>query len=174
MRLEGKHVGILVESYYEDLELWYPLIRLKEEGAKITVIGTGSADEYTGKHGIPIKVDTTADKVSADEFDAIIIPGGWAPDRLRRYESVLKLVKDAYDKGKVIAAICHGPWVMISAKIIEGHTATGVIAIKDDLINAGANYVDQEVVVDGKLITSRTPDDLPAFAREIIKALSEG
>ncbi|MDI3502927.1 MAG: protease [Archaeoglobi archaeon] len=174
MKLKGKKVGIFAESYYEDLELWYPLIRLKEEGAEITVIGTGSAEEYTGKHGIPVKVDTTADKVSADDFDALIIPGGWAPDRLRRYESVLKLVKDAYDKGKVIAAICHGPWVMISAKIIKGHTATGVVAIKDDLINAGANYVDQEVVVDGKLITSRTPDDLPAFAREIIRVMSEG
>jgi protease I len=174
MKLQGKKVAILVESYYEDLELWYPLIRLKEEGAEIKVIGTGSAEEYTGKHGIPITVDANADEVTADEFDAIIIPGGWAPDRLRRYEAVLKLVKDAYDKGKVIAAICHGPWVMISAKIIKGHTATGVVAIKDDLINAGANYVDQEVVVDGKLITSRTPDDLSAFAREIIKALSEG
>lgn len=173
MKLKGKRIAVLAEDLYEDLELWYPLIRMKEEGAEVKVVGTGSASNYTGKHGLPVEVDTSADKVSADDFDAVIVPGGYAPDRMRRYPALLKLVKDAFDQGKVVAAICHGPWVLVSAGVLKGRTATCFFAIKDDVVNAGAKYVDQEVVRDGNLITSRTPADLPAFCREIIKALTE-
>ncbi len=173
MRLKGKRIAILAEDIYEDLELWYPLLRMKEEGAEVKVIGTGSASQYTGKHGLPVQVDLSADQVRADDFDAVIVPGGYAPDRMRRYESVLKFVREAFEKGKVVASICHGPWVLISAGILKGRTATCFFAIKDDVMNAGANYVDREVVRDGNLITSRMPADLPAFCREIIQALSE-
>lgn len=171
MRLVGKRIAILAEANYEDLELWYPFYRLREEGAETFVVGTGSAGSYPSKHGYPVKVDAEADTVSAAQFDAIVVPGGFAPDRLRRYSSVLKLVKDADDQGKVIAAICHAAWVLISAQVIRGRTATCVRAIKDDVINAGANYVDQDVVRDGNIVTSRTPDDLPAFCRELIAAI---
>ncbi len=173
MKLRGKRIAILAEDIYEDLELWYPLLRMKEEGAEVKVIGTGSASQYTGKHGLPVQVDLPADQARADDFDAVIVPGGYAPDRMRRYESVLKFVREAFEKGKVVASICHGPWVLISAGILKGRTATCFFAIKDDVINAGASYVDREVVRDGNLITSRMPADLPAFCREIIQALSE-
>ena len=173
MKLHGKRVAILAEKTYEDLELWYPYYRLKEEGAAIQVVGSGSADRFESKHGYPVKVDVNADQVSADNFDAVLIPGGYAPDHMRRYPTMLKLVREAYDQGKVVAAICHAGWVLVSAHVLRGKTATSVGAIKDDLINAGANWVDREVVRDGNLITSRTPADLPAYMREIIAALSE-
>ena len=173
MKLEGKRIAVLAEDLYEDLELWYPLIRMREEGAEVKVIGTGSARSYTGKHGLPVEVDAAADEVSAEDFDAVIVPGGYAPDRMRRYPALLKLVRDAFEQGKVVAAICHGPWVLVSAGVLKGRTATCFFAIKDDVQNAGARYVDREVVRDGNLITSRTPADLPAFCREIIEALSE-
>jgi protease I len=169
--LKGKKVAILAETLYEDLELWYPLLRLKEEGAEITVVGTGSAQEYTSKHGYPVKVDKNADKVKADDFHAVVIPGGFAPDYMRRYPAMVSLVRDAVQKGKVVAAICHAPWMLASANVLEGKTVTSFFSIKDDLVHAGAEYVDQEVVVDGNIITSRVPDDLPAFCRAIIAAL---
>ena len=171
MSLKGKRVAILAEDYYEELELWYPLLRLREEGAEVTIVGTGSAKTYTGKHGYPVTVDAAADEVSAEDFDAVVIPGGYAPDRLRRYQSVLNLVRGAFEKGKVVAAICHAGWVLVSAGIVKGRRVTGFYAIKDDLVNAGATYLDQEVVVDDNLITSRVPNDLPAFCRAIIAAL---
>jgi protease I len=173
MTLAGKRIAILAENHYEDLELWYPLLRMKEEGARITIIGSGSNKIYKSKHGYEVAVDTTADKVNAKDFDAIIIPGGFAPDYLRRHLSVLEFVKDAHDKGKIVAAICHAASVLVSAKILKGRTITCFKAIKDDVINAGANYVDEEVVRDENLITSRFPDDLPAFCREIIAALEK-
>jgi protease I len=171
MSLKGKRVAILAEKTYQDLELWYPRLRLREEGAEVKIIGTGSASSYSGKYGYPVTVDAAADEVSADEFDAVVIPGGYAPDHLRRYESALKLVREAFEKGKIVAAICHAGWVLVSAGILRGKKATCFYAIKDDLVNAGATYLDQEVVVDGNLVTSRTPDDLPAFCRAIIAAL---
>ena len=173
MRLVGKRVGVLAEDTYEDLELWYPVIRLREEGAEVVVVGTGSAEEYNSKHGYPVKVDASADEVSPEDFDAIIVPGGYAPDRLRRYPAVLDLVRGVFERGKVVAAICHGGWVLVSAKILKGRKATSVSAIKDDMVNAGATWLDQEVVVDDNLITSRTPPDLPAFMRAIIAKLAE-
>jgi len=171
MRLTGKRVAILAENNYQELELWYPLLRMREEGAEVKVIGTGSAQTYTSKHGYPVTVDAAADEMSAADFDAVIVPGGYAPDLLRRYDSVLKLVQEAHQQGKVVAAICHAGWVLISAGILKGRKATCVSAIKDDVINAGATYVDQEVVQDGNIITSRVPTDLPAFCRTIIAAL---
>ncbi len=172
MELSNRRVAVLAENDYEDLEIWYPLLRLKEAGAQITVVGTGSAPTYNSKHGYPIKVDASADDVDAQAFDGIVVPGGWAPDRLRRYPAVLKLVRDADAQGKVVGAICHAGWVLCSAGIVKGRTVTSVPAIKDDLINAGANWVDREVVRDGRLVTSRVPSDLPAFCRELISALA--
>lgn len=171
MKLAGKRVAVLAEANYEDLELWYPLIRMREEGAEAFVVGTGSSNSYPSKHGYPVNVDAEAEMVSASQFDAIIVPGGWAPDRLRRSAAVLRLVRDANEQGKIIGAICHAGWVLVSAQVLKGRTITCVKAIKDDVVNAGANYVDQEVVRDGNMVTSRTPDDLPAFCRELVEAI---
>ncbi len=172
MKLQGKRIAILAETLYQDLELWYPLLRLQEEGAQVTVVGSGSASAYTGKFGYPVTVDRNADQVAAADFDAVIIPGGYAPDHLRRYPAVVRLVREAVQQGKVVAAICHGGWLLASAKILTGRTVTAFFAIRDDLEHAGARFVDQEVCVDGNLITSRKPEDLPAFLRAIIAALS--
>ncbi len=171
MELVGKRVVVLAEDMYEDPELWYPYYRLKEAGAMVTLVGTGSAETYSSKHGYPVRVDARADDVRAADVDAVIIPGGFAPDRLRRYPAVLRLVREAFEAGKVVAAICHGPWVLVSARVLRGRTATSVSAIRDDVTNAGAEWVDREVVRDGNLITSRTPADLPAFCRTIIEAM---
>ena len=172
MSLEGKRIAILVEDLYQDQEVWYPLYRLREEGAEVIVVGTNKK-EFKSKHGYPIVANVTVDKVSAKQFDGLIVPGGYAPDILRRYPDVIALVKEMHRQEKVIAAICHAGWVLASADILRGKTVTCFFAIKDDLINAGAKYVDREVVRDGNLITSRKPDDLPAFLRTIIAALNE-
>lgn len=171
MELQGRRIAILAENLYEDLELWYPLYRLREAGAEVFVVGSGSAEVYTSKNGYPVKVDAEADMVDAGQFDAIVIPGGYAPDHMRRYPAMIKLVRDAYEQGKIVAAICHAGWMLASADVARGRTLTCYRSIKDDLVNAGAHYVDQEVVRDGNLITSRFPGDLPAFMREIIAAL---
>jgi protease I len=172
MELKGKHVAVLAEDLYEDLELWYPVYRFREAGAKVTVVG-GGASGYSSKHGYPVTPDATAEKVNAADFDAVIIPGGYAPDMMRRDQNLLKFVRECFEQGKVVAAICHAGWVPASAGILKGRTATCFMAIKDDVIHAGAKYVDQEVVVDGNLISSRTPSDLPAFCRELVKALEK-
>jgi len=173
MELKGKKVAVLAEEIYEDLELWYPALRLREAGAEVKIVGTGSAKTYHSKHGYPVTVDAAAEDVSAGDFDALIVPGGYAPDRLRRYPAVLDLVRGVFERGKVVAMICHAAWVPISAGILQGRTATCVPAVKDDLVNAGATYVDQEVVVDGNLVSSRRPSDLPAFCRAIINNLKD-
>jgi len=173
MELKGKKVIILVETMYNEFEFWYPYYRLKEAGAEVVVVGSGTAEEYTSKSGLPCKADTSADKVSPVDVDGIIIPGGYAPDHMRRHPAMVKLVKDLFEGGKVVAAICHAGWMLASAEVVKDRTVTSFFAIKDDLVHAGANWVDQEVVVDGKLITSRTPDDLPAFMKAVIKSLSD-
>ena len=173
MRLKGKKVILLAENNYEDMELWVPYFRLKEEGAEVTIVGTGSSRTYTSKHGYPVQVDKEAKEIDMSQYDGVVIPGGYAPDIMRRFPEMVKIVKEAHQKGKVIAAICHAGWMLASAGILKGKKVTGYFAIKDDLINAGANYVDQEVVRDGNLITSRQPADLPAFCREIIEALAK-
>lgn len=172
MQLKGKNILILVETFYNEFEFWYPYYRLKEAGAIVTVVGSGSADTYKSKAGLPAKVDTSADKVSPADYDGIIIPGGYAPDHMRRYPAMVSLVKGFAEAGKLVAAICHAGWMLVSADIIRGRTVTSYFSIKDDLVNAGGNWVDKEVVVDGHLVTSRTPDDLPAFMRAIIGVLS--
>lgn len=171
--LKGKRVVVLVENAYQDLEVWYPYYRLKEAGAHVQLVGTGSEKEYKGKNGYPAKVETTVDKLDVRKLDGVVVPGGWAPDFLRRYPEVLKLVKDIDQQGGVVASICHGLWVLASARVLRGRTVTCFHAIKDDVIHAGAHYVDREVVVDKNMITSRMPDDLPAFCREIIGALQK-
>jgi protease I len=172
MKLKGKRIAILAEDLYQDLELWYPLLRFREEGAEVVVVGSGAAKVHTSKYGYPVQVDKFAQEVKADQFDAVIIPGGYAPDRMRRHPAMVSLVRDAAQKGKVVAAICHAGWMLASAEVIQGKTVTAFFAIKDDLVHAGANFVDREVAVDGNLITSRQPEDLPAFCRAIIEALS--
>ena len=137
----------------------------------MVVVGSGTAPEYTGKPGTEVKVDASADGVNALEFDGVIIPGGYAPDHMRRYPKMVQIVKDLFEAGKVVAAICHAGWMLASAEILEGRKVTSFFAIKDDLIHAGANWVDEEVAVDGKLITSRKPDDLPAFMKAVIETL---
>lgn len=173
MELRGKRAAILAENLYEELELWYPFYRLKEEGAEVLIVGTGSSDNYTGKHGYPVRVNTTAERIKSEDIDCVVVPGGYAPDYMRRYPALLKLVRDAFDRGSVVAAICHAGWVLVSAGILKGKRVTCYSAIKDDIINAGAMYIDDEVVRDGNLITSRKPDDLPAFMSVVIKALRE-
>jgi len=168
-----KTAAILVEDLYQEMEVWYPAYRLREEGIKTVFVGTGKP-EYKSKLGYPVTADANAKDVSASQFDAIVIPGGYAPDILRRHEAVNRLVADMFKAGKVVSSICHGLWVCASAGILKGRTVTCCFAVKDDVINAGAKYVDQEVVVDGRLITSRKPDDLPAFMRETLKAIISG
>ena len=172
MDLHGKRLAILVEDLYQDQEVWYPYFRLKEAGAEVLVVGTNKKD-YKSKHGYPITANVTIDNVSANQFDGVIIPGGYAPDILRRFPEVLAFVSDLHHQGKLIGAICHAGWVLCSTDILRGKTATCFFAIKDDLINAGATYVDREVVRDGNLVTSRKPEDLPAFLKTIIDVLSE-
>lgn len=171
--LGGTRVAILAEALYEDLELWYPYYRLREAGADVFVVGSGSAETYQSKHGYPVTVDAEADTVTASQFDAIIVPGGYSPDHMRRHPSMVKLVRDAHEQGKLVAAICHAGWMLASANVVRGRTITSFRSIKDDMVNAGANWVDREVVRDGNLITSRTPADLPAFMRTIVAVLRE-
>ncbi|MFP3871182.1 MAG: type 1 glutamine amidotransferase domain-containing protein [Syntrophobacteria bacterium] len=172
MRLQAKRVLLLVEDLYQELEVWYPLLRLREEGAEVTLVGTDAGVTYNSKTGYPVTSDVASRDINAGEYDGIIIPGGYAPDLMRRHPATVKLVRDAFEQGKVVAAICHAGWMLASADILKNRTVTGFFAIRDDLVHAGARYEDAEVVVDGRLITSRKPDDLPAFCRQIIQALS--
>lgn len=172
MELKGKHIAILIEDLYEDLEFWYPYYRLREAGAEVTTLGTGK-DAYEGKHGLPAHSDKKVDEVSVGDFDAVVIPGGYSPDKMRRHKPLVDFVRDMHEAQKPIAFICHAGWVPISAGILEGRTATSFHAIRDDMKNAGVEWVDKEVVIDGNLISSRTPDDLPAFCKAIIKSLKK-
>lgn len=171
--LEGRRVAVLAENMYEDMELWYPLMRLREAGAEVSVVAPTAGATYRSKHGLEVKADLSADAADPGRFDAVVIPGGFAPDYMRRSEAMVKFVTDANAEGKVIAAICHAGSMLVSAKVLKGKTVTCYKSIRDDVVNAGGLYVDREVVRDGDLITSRVPDDLPAFCREIISALSE-
>ena len=173
MKLAGKRIAILAENMYQEMELWVPYFRLKEEGAEVKVVGAGGATSYASKHGYPVAVDVQADQVRAVEFDAVIVPGGYAPDVMRRHPAMVGLVREAAQQGKVVAAICHAGWMLVSAGILKGRKATSFFSIKDDLVAAGASWVDAEVVVDGNLITSRNPNDLPAFCRAIVAALGK-
>ena len=171
MSLEGKKVIILIEEMFNIFEFWYPYYRLKEAGADVTVVGSGRTDVFNGKPGTEFKADVAADQVAADEFDGVVIPGGYAPDMMRRYPAMVDLVKQMSAQNKLVAAICHAGWMLASADVLKGKKATSFFAIKDDMVNAGAEWLDAEVVVDGNLVTSRTPDDLPAFMKAIITFL---
>lgn len=172
MSLKGKRIAILAEQDFEDVELMEPLKAMKEAGAQIFIVGSGSQTSYQGKRGkATIKVDIDADKVRADDFDAIIIPGGYAPDKMRLHQSMIDLVRKAHDLGRVIAAVCHGPQLLISAGIVSGRRLTSWPSVAIDLKNAGAIWVDEPLVKDGNIITSRRPSDLPVFNRAIIQAL---
>ncbi len=170
MELKGKRAAVLVEQQYQEMEVWYPIYRLREAGCQVTLVGPKAGEKYPSKLGYPAESDRAAKDVSADDFDILIIPGGFAPDYLRRHEAIIRLVSGMAEQGKVVAAICHGPWVLCSTQALKGKKATCFFAIKDDVQNAGATYTDAEVVRDGNLITSRKPDDLPAFMQAIIEA----
>jgi protease I len=171
MDLQGKRIAVLVADLYQEMEIWYPLLRFREGGAETVAVGAEAGKTYTSKKGYPVVADKSIAEVSARDFDAVVIPGGWAPDTLRQDERMLNFVREMDKAGKIVAAICHAGWVLCSANMLRGRKATCFQAIKDDVIHAGAQYVDEEVVVDGNLITSRMPTDLPAFCREIAKAL---
>lgn len=172
MKLSGKKIAIFAEKYYEELELWYPYYRLKEEGGIVLRIGSGTAKTYEGKYGYPVIVDHSIDEVQAQDFSAVIIPGGFSPDFMRRSEKMVEFVKDVYSQGGIAAAICHGVWMLASADLLRERKATSFYAIKTDIVNAGAKYIDDEVVSDQRIITSRKPDDLPAFCKAIISSLT--
>jgi len=174
MRLEGKRVIVFIEQEFEDLEYWVPTMRMQEEGAEVVTVGTGNADVYHGKHGLTAKPDVTADQVDVEQFDAVVVPGGWCPDKLRRNSTVLDIVRQAYQSGKIVGSICHGGWVLASAGIIEGHKATGSTGIRDDLVNAGATWVDESAFRDGNIVWGRVVADIPNFCRELIDAIAEG
>jgi protease I len=172
-RLQGKRVVVLLAEGFEDLEFHVPLMRLREEGADVTVAGV-STDEVAGKHGLLAAADTTMDELDGDLFDAVVVPGGWAPDKLRRYDSVKDLVREAHERGAIVGMICHAGWVGISAGIVKGVRATGSVAIKDDLENAGATWVDEAAFRDGNIVWGRVVDDIPDFCRELVAAIADG
>jgi protease I len=172
MELKGKRVALLVDNMYQEMEVWYPLYRLKEAGADVVTVGAAAGQTYASKLGYPCKADKSYDEVKAAEFDGVIVPGGFAPDHIRRYPKAIEFVREIDKGGKLVAAICHGPWVLCSAGTLKGRKATCFFAIKDDVINAGADYQDAAVVVDGGLVTSRKPDDLPEFCQACIAVLN--
>jgi len=173
MKLKGKKIALLIGPGYEDLEFWVPLMRMQEEGAKVTVVGLKAGETYTSKSGgLDGKADVGADQVKAADFDAVLVPGGWAPDKIRRYAAVTSLVRGAYEQGKIVGSICHAGLVLISAGIVRGKRATGSLGIKDDLINAGATWVDEPAFRDGNMVWGRVVADIPDYCRELMAALT--
>ena len=173
MELSGKKLAIFVDTAYQEMELWYPYYRLQEAGAKCVLIGGEEGKTYTSKLGYPATAQLSYEQADAQDFDGVIVPGGYAPDHIRRHARANQFVKEMDAQGKLVASICHGPWVLCSAGMLKGRRATCFFAIKDDVVNAGARYEDAEVVVDQNLVTSRKPDDLPAFCRAALRVLME-
>lgn len=167
-----KKIAVLVENLYQVLEVWVPYYRLKEAGFETVLIGTGKGT-YQSKEGYPAREEISVFEADPDEFDGVVVPGGYAPDHLRRYPEMVQFVREMHQSNKMVAAICHGPWMLASADILKGKKATSFMAIKDDVVHAGAEYIDVPVVVDGNLITSRTPDDLPDFCHAMIQTLNQ-
>ena len=173
LRLEGKRIAILLEEGFEDLEFWVPLMRMQEEGAHVTVVGITAGKTVKSKTGaLTAKTDVAAADVQASDFDGLIVPGGWAPDKLRRDVAITTLVRQVYDQGNVVGMICHAGLVGISAGIVRGHRSTGSLGIKDDLLNAGATWVDEPAFRDGNLVWGRVVPDIPFFCRELVAALA--
>ena len=173
MRLKGKKIISLVHHDFEDLELWYPILRLREEGAIVHLAGEKAKETYIGKYGVPAESDFDYGSIKADDYDAILVPGGWAPDKIRRFPEVIELIQIMEENKKPIGQICHAGWVLVSAGILKGKNVTSTPGIKDDMENAGAHWIDQSVVVDGNLVSSRRPPDLPDYLRELIKVIEQ-
>jgi len=171
MRLQNKKIALFVAEGFEDLEFWVTAMRLREEGAQVTIVGVEANQTVKGKNALSASSDVAARDIDAHEFDAVVVPGGWAPDKLRRYPAVTKIVSDAYAQNKIVGLICHAGLVGISANIVRGHRATGSLGIKDDLVNAGATWVDEPAFRDGNLVWGRVVQDIPAFCRELVKAI---
>ena len=180
MSLQGKRVAVLVEQQYQEMEVWYPVYRLREEGCAAELVGPEVGKTYSSKLGYPAKATLTASDARADQFAAVVIPGGFSPDYIRRSRAMLSLVEGIYAQGKPVAAICHGPWVLCSARlpqgesVLKGKKVTCFHSIRDDVQNAGGTYVDQEVAIDGNVVTSRTPEDLPAFVVALMEMMRKG
>lgn len=172
MDLKGKRIAVLVDNQYQEMEVWYPLYRFREAGAEVVTVGAEAGATYKSKVGYPCVADISYDQADAAQFDGVVCPGGFAPDFIRRYPKAMQFVRDLDARGKLVAAICHGPWICVSANILRHRKATSFIAIKDDVMNAGAEWSDAEVVVDRNLVTSRKPDDLPAFMIASMKVVA--
>ena len=166
-------IASLVSADFEDLEFWYPTLRLREAGHEVHILGEKADSTYHGKYGVPARSTHSFLAVTPNDYDALLVPGGWAPDKLRRYPEVLSLVREMDRSGKVIGEICHAGWVLISAGILEGRTVTSTPGIRDDMENAGATWVDQDVVIDGHIVSSRRPPDLPAYGAALMAALTQ-
>ncbi|WLR52665.1 type 1 glutamine amidotransferase domain-containing protein [Bacillus tianshenii] len=172
MKLKGKKVIQIVSDDFEDLELWYPVLRLREEGAIVHIVGEKAKQQYKGKYGVPVTSDYAFEDIDPNDYDALLVPGGWSPDKLRRYKTVIEIVQSMDQARKPIGQICHAGWVLISANILHGRKVTSTPGIKDDMKNAGATWVDEPVVVDGQLVSSRRPPDLPDYLRELIDVIA--
>ena len=171
MRLVNRRVAVFVADGFEDLEFWVTVMRLREEDARVSIAGLNAGETYVGKGGLNATSDTAAADLRADDFDAVVVPGGWAPDKLRRYTAVTGFVRQIFDQGKVVGQICHAGLVGMSAGIVAGRQATGSLGIKDDLVNAGAIWVDAPALQDGNLVWGRVVEDIPAFCRQLVGAL---
>ena len=163
MKLKNKKILSFVHHEFEDLELWYPIYRCREEGAEVILAGETKGEKYIGKYGVPAIADISWDEVNPDDYDGLLVPGGWAPDKIRRFEKVLSIVRAMHEQQKPIGHICHAGWVLISAGILKGYTTTSTPGIKDDMINAGCNWVDKPAVADRNIISAQRPPDLPAY-----------
>ena len=172
-RLAGKQVVVLLDEGFEDLEFWVTVMRLREEGAAVTIAGPHPGAAVRGKHSLEATADVSLAAVDADAFDAVVVPGGWAPDKLRRHQSVTSLVRRTHEAGRIVGLICHAGLVGISAGIVSGGRATGSLGIKDDLVNAGATWVDEPAFRDGDIVWGRVVEDIPDFCRELVAAIAE-
>ncbi len=173
MNLTGKQIAIMVDKEYQEMEVWYPYYRFIEAGAKVDFVAPEAGEVYPSKLGYPCQATAAVSQVKARDYDAVVIPGGWCPDYMRRDEMMVRFVQDAAEAEIVLAAICHGGWMLCCTDVLKGKKATSFMAIRHDMTNAGAEWVDEEVVVDGKVITARKPDDLPAFCAAVGKALGD-